>query len=192
MAQQNLKKAALAVALSFAAAAAFAQSSTGKSAMANDKSASLAKADRKFVEETAQDGMLEVQLGNFVASHSSNDQVKQFGQRMATDHGKANDALRTLASSKGVDLPTALDKKHEKELAKYEREKPSEFDREYMEHMVKDHKKDVKEFDKQSKNAKDPDVKSFAEKTLPTLQEHLTLAQSTYDAVKGKRKTASK
>jgi putative membrane protein len=59
------------------------------------------------------------------------------------------------------------------------------FDREYMEHMVKEHKKDVSEFEKQARNAKDPDVKAFASKTLPTLKEHLAMAQQIEASVKG-------
>jgi putative membrane protein len=177
MAHHNLKRTALAVALAFAAAGAFAKTST------------LSHADRKFIEEAAAGGMLEVELGNYAAAHATSDPVKQFGQRMAADHSKANDELKSLASSKGIDLPASPDRKTQKEVAKYEKEKQARFDHEYMEHMVKDHKKDVKEFEKEAKNAKDPDLKAFAEKTLPTLQEHLRLAQSTYDTVKGSGKT---
>ena len=49
----------------------------------------------------------------------------------------------------------------------------------YMSHMVKDHVKDVKEFEKESKSGKDADVKQFAADTLPTLREHLQMAQTT-------------
>ena len=206
MAQQKLKKAALAAALSFAAAAAFAQSNAGTNTQygakssqppltnagganshtpkSSSKTSSLAHGDKKFVEEAAEGGILEVELGNYAASHASNDQVKQFGQRMATDHSKANDELKSLASSKGVDVPAALDKKHQKEVDKYRKMDAGKFDKEYMEHMVKDHKQDVEEFEKEAKHSKDADLKAFAEKTLPTLQDHLRLAQTTYDAVK--------
>jgi putative membrane protein len=47
-----------------------------------------------------------------------------------------------------------------------------------MSHMVADHKKDVAEFQKESSAARDPEIKSFASQTLPTLQEHLKQAQS--------------
>jgi putative membrane protein len=60
----------------------------------------------------------------------------------------------------------------------------TEFDRAYMKHMLDDHQKDVSDFEKAAKSAKDADVKTFAARTLPTLQAHLQLAQKTYDAVK--------
>jgi Domain of unknown function (DUF4142) len=39
--------------------------------------------------------------------------------------------------------------------------------------MVKDHQQEVAEFRKESKTAKDPEVKSFASQTLPTLEDHV-------------------
>ena len=127
---------------------------------------------------------MEVQLGNYAAANASNAQVKQFGQRMVADHSKANDELQALARSKGVTLPTSLDAVHQHEMANFTRADGATFDRMYMQHMVEDHTKDVNKFDAQTKNGTDTDVKAFAAKTLPTLQEHLTLAQSTYDAVR--------
>jgi putative membrane protein len=59
-----------------------------------------------------------------------------------------------------------------------------------MDDMVKDHKKDVKEFQKEAKSAKDPDVKSFAAKTTPTLQEHLQMAEAAQKAAKGEKKAS--
>ncbi len=53
----------------------------------------------------------------------------------------------------------------------------AEFDRQYANAMVKDHKEDVKEFSKEADKGKDPDVRAFASKTLPTLKEHLKMAQ---------------
>ena len=60
----------------------------------------------------------------------------------------------------------------------------AEFDRAYMDEMVADHKKDVAEFRKQSMSGKDSDLKAFAGKTLPTLEDHLKMAQSTDATVK--------
>ena len=53
----------------------------------------------------------------------------------------------------------------------------NEFDQAYMRDMVKDHTKDVAEFQKAASTASNPDVKSFAEQTLPTLQSHLKQAR---------------
>jgi putative membrane protein len=84
-----------------------------------------------------------------------------------------------LATSKGVNLPTDLDHSTKREMDKLSKLSGADFDREYMKTMVSDHKKDVSDFKSEASKAKDPDVKQFAGSTLPTLQEHLQLAQST-------------
>jgi len=156
---------------------------TATTSKANN-AASLARGDRKFIEEAAMGGIAEVELGKLAQIKASNDQVKQFGARMAEDHAKANDELKQLAQIKGFDVPAAPDKSHMREMDKLNKLSGAEFDKQYMSHMLSDHKKDVSEFKKVSESAKDSDVKAFAGKTLPTLQEHLKLAQSVNDSVK--------
>ncbi len=134
--------------------------------------------DRKFLMDAAMGGLMEVELGHMAAQLGSSDAVKQFGRRMVDDHGKANADLMTLAQSKGVTLPTALDEKHQGEMRKMQAMKGADFDRAYMKMMVSDHKKDVSEFEKQSTRGMDPELKAFATTALPTLKEHLQMAQS--------------
>ena len=152
---------------------------------ANTSGAKLPGDERKFLEKAGMDGMAEVEMGRMAASKATDPQVKQFAQRMVTDHSKANDELKSLASSKGVQVPASVDKKHQKDMDDMGKKDAKKFDREYMEHMVKEHRKDVSEFEKQSRSAKDADVKAFAAKTLPTLKEHLQMAQQIEAAVKG-------
>src|SRR5215469_16972628 len=74
------------------------------------------------------------------------------------------DEPRKLASAKGVQLSSTLDKKHK--LAQFS---GAEFDRKYMGDMVSDHKEDVNKFQKET--TEDPHVQKWASKTLPTLFE---------------------
>jgi putative membrane protein len=173
--------------------------STGSSATSNAmgsnnataKASSVSSGDRKFMEKAAQGGMAEVQLGKLAADKASNDQVKQFGQRMVDDHSKANDQLKQLATSKGVNLPTELDRSAQREMDKLQKLSGADFDREYMNHMVSDHKKDIGEF-KSAAKSKDADVKQFASSTLPTLEQHLDLAKSAEQAAKNASRTTQK
>src|SRR5262249_7608764 len=114
---------------------------------------------------------------------------KDFGKRMQQDHSRANDELKKLAADKGVELPTTLDKKHQGMLDKFAKVSAADFDRKYMDDMVSDHKDDVKKFQKQADKGKDADLKKWAGQTLPTLKEHLQLAQSTDQQVKQARNT---
>ena len=140
--------------------------------------ANMTSQDRDFIMDAAMGGLEEVELGHMAAQLGTSDAVKQFGQRMVDDHSKANSELMTLASSKGITLPTTLDEKHQKDVTKLRAMKGAEFDRAYSKMMLSDHNKDVSEFEKQSTKGTDPDLKAFASKTLPTLQEHLQMARS--------------
>jgi len=153
---------------------------------------SVPSGDKHFMEKAAIGGLAEVQLGNLAQQKAASDQVRQFGMRMVQDHTKANDELKRLASSKGLQLPSAVDAKHQQVADKLSKMTGADFDKAYMSDMVSDHKEDIGEFKKEANGGKDPDLKAFAAKTLPTLQEHLQMAQTTHDAVKKGAKTASR
>ena len=146
--------------------------------------AAVPAADRAFAEKAAAGGAAEVEGGKVAEQRAANDKVKQFGARMVQDHGKANDELKQIASGKGLQLPSAPDAHDQQEMARMQKLSGAEFDRAYMDHMVKDHKKDIAEFKKQASSGKDPEIKAFAAKTLPTLQEHLKLAEATHAEVR--------
>ena len=140
--------------------------------------------DREFAEKAAAGGAAEVEGGKAAEQRAASDKVKQFAARMVQDHGKANDELKQIASGKGLQLPSAPPAHEQQEMARMQKLSGAEFDKAYMDHMVKDHRKDVAEFRKQAKSGKDPELKAFAAKTLPTLQEHLKLAEAADAEVK--------
>ena len=133
--------------------------------------------DQQFVRHAARDGLAEVQLGQMAAEHATNPEVQRFGQRMVTDHTKANQELMTLAQSKNISIPKETDKKHKKTAAALAKKQGASFDREYMHDMVTDHEKAVQFFTTEANERRDADIKAFAGKTLPTLQEHLQMAR---------------
>jgi putative membrane protein len=140
-------------------------------------------ADQMFVKKVAMGGLAEVQLGQLAADKASSDEVKKFGQRMVTDHNKANDELKSLAQQKNITLPTELDAKDKATHDRLAKLSGAAFDRAYMQHMVTDHRLVVNEFKKESTMGKDAEVKAWAGKTLPTIEEHLKLAQEANKAV---------
>lgn len=152
----------------------------------------VSAADRAFVKEAAIGGMAEVEFGNLAKEKASNPDVKQFGDRMVTDHGKANDELKQWAQQKNVTLPTELDAKHKATRDRLSKLSGDTFDKAYMREMVSDHQKDVAAFKKQASAAHDTDLKAWASKTLPTLEEHLKMAQDTYKKVSGTAGTTGK
>jgi len=106
-----------------------------------------------------------------------------------TDHSKANEELRQIITKKGAVLPADLPRKETSVMNDLQKVNGADFDRQYVTHMVKDHKKDVKEFEKAARELSDPDLRAFAQKTLPTLQEHLQMVEQ-LEPVVGKRITS--
>jgi putative membrane protein len=142
-------------------------------------------ADTTFAMKAAQGGMAEVKLGQLAVDKGSNPDVKEFGQRMINDHTKANDQLKSICSSENMTLPADLNAKDQAEFDRLSKLSGPSFDKAYMKGMVKDHEADVKEFQKEANSGKDPQLKQFASTTLPTLQSHLQMANTTYAKVEG-------
>lgn len=134
--------------------------------------------DKEFVTKAAQSGLMEVQLGQLASEKASSQDVKDFGKRMVADHGKANEELKKLAQKKQMTIPTSLDKKYQEKVDKVRNLSGGEFDKKYMHLMVKAHTKDVAQFQAASKDVKDPDLKAWVVKTLPTLEQHLKQAKA--------------
>ena len=136
---------------------------------------------KTFFTHVAQDGEAEVQLGELAQQKAADAKVKEFAARMQKDHSNANSELRAIVAKKGLSVPggpgphSAMQKK----LASLQ---GAAFDQAYMKAMVDDHTKAVREFE-MATNSPDPDVKGFAAKTLPTLREHLQMAQDVYKSV---------
>ena len=132
-----------------------------------NKSSSLSATDKTFMKKAAKGGIMEVAMGNLAAQNAQSDDVKSFGKRMVSDHGKANDDLKSIASKKGVTLPG------KEPTVKWSSDKA------YIDMMVKDHEKDLAEFQEEAKAGSDPDLKKFADDTAKMVQEHLDLAKET-------------
>lgn len=133
--------------------------------------------DRDFAVEAARAGAAEVALGHLATWRGHSQGVKTFGQHMVDDHTRAGEALKAAASKDGVDLPDDDGGKPaaDDRLANL---RGTEFDRAYAATMVDDHEKAVALFRGEAQQGTQPNLKAFARKTLPTLEEHLRMARA--------------
>jgi putative membrane protein len=143
--------------------------------------------DSKFVKDAAVGGMTEVALGKLAQEKASSDAVKQFGQKMIDDHSKAGEDLKKAATKANINVPDSIDSKHQARIDKLSKLSGADFDKAYIKDQLKDHREDVTAFDREAQNGSEPAVKEFASKTLPTLQEHLSMVK---DLNKGKSTTS--
>jgi putative membrane protein len=148
--------------------------------------------DKTFMKKAAEGGLAEVQLGQLAQQNGQSQDVKDFGKRMVDDHTKANDQLKQIASQKGVTLPTSPNSHDQAEYNRLSKMQGDSFDKAYSKMMVSDHKKDVSEFKHEASSGTDNDVKGFASQTLPTLEEHLQMAEKMNGSAKSSSGMAKK
>lgn len=133
--------------------------------------------DQEFLRKAAIGGMTEVQAGQAAQKQASMDDVRQLASTMVTDHTKANEELKGIASKNGWNLPAQLDSEHQDKLNALVAKKGNDFDEDYADSMVKDHKDTIELFKKESEHGQVAALRDFAKKTLPTLEHHLKMSQ---------------
>ena len=125
--------------------------------------------DKTFVMKAAMSGTEEVNEGK-AQSNSSNADARAFAERMVQDHTKANDELAQIA--KTVGLSTAL----QQGVTDAKTPTPTS-PTNYLKTEVTDHQEAIALFENEAKNGTNPSLRQFAQSTLPTLREHLAMAE---------------
>jgi len=140
--------------------------------------APMSKADAMFIKKAAIGGMTEVQEGQAAVTSASSSDVKTFAQKMIDAHTANNADLAKLVQSKGGTVPTDLDTMHQKQLDALTKKTGTAFDKTYVTDQVKDHTAMEKVMQSEIDHGSDPDLKAFAQKTLPVVQDHLSMAKA--------------
>ena len=158
--------------------------STNKNAaLVNDNNTASNK-DEDFIKDAVSGGLMEVELGRYAQQNAQNPRVRNFGAMMVRDHSKANDELKALLTQKNIPVPATMEDKHHDKMTDIQKKTGADFDKDYISEMVDDHEKDVDKFKKQAENGTDPELKSFAAKTLPILLMHQDSAKKIKDYLK--------
>jgi putative membrane protein len=140
--------------------------------------ATASSADRRFVQEAGAGSAAEVALGKLATEKASRDEVKQFGQQMVADHTHSGNELKQVAGAKGMTPPDTPTPAQQKTAGQIAQRSGAAFDKSFLNQMALDHKKTIALFRRESRTGSDPDLKAYATKTLPTLEEHLKMVRS--------------
>lgn len=147
--------------------------------MSHARADDLPHADKSFINSAAEAGNFEVKASKIALEKTGNPDVKDFATLMVDEHTTVGDNLRKLAASKNVEPPTEPGMAQRAKIAVLEKLEGGTFDKQYVRMIgVAAHKDAVKLFRKNASEAKDPDVKDFAAKTLPNLEHHLAMANA--------------
>jgi putative membrane protein len=135
--------------------------------------------DQKFLDFAAQTDMVEANLGQLAQEQGVSQQVKDYGQTLATDHTQDYAMLQTLAQQAGLTVPTAIDAEHNKGMiTPFHQLKGPGFDKKFAHDMAAGHSQAIQVYQNEAKDAQNPAIKSYAQQTLATLQKHLDGAKA--------------
>jgi len=143
-----------------------------------DRGTTLSAADREFASKAAQGGMAEVQMGNLAQQKGSTDGVKDYGRKLVQDHTRMNNDLKDIATRENITLPAETSSEHRQNIDTLSKLSGANFDREFLRMAVDDHRKDIPEFEKEAESGQDAALKNFAASNLPTLRDHLSMAET--------------
>jgi putative membrane protein len=146
----------------------------------------MVMSDKAFIKKAAEDNITETQLGKLAQEKGSSEAVKQFGKRMVDDHTKASQQLSAVAPKMDVEVPTELAHGGKKTYDKLAKLSGPDFDRAYAKQMLNAHKEDVDAFQREAQLGKVPEVRTFAAKTLPVIQEHRKMAEEMQNGISRK------
>jgi putative membrane protein len=135
--------------------------------------------DQQFVDFASQTDMVEANLGQLAQSAASGQQVKDYGQMLATDHTNDFHQLYTVAQQANLQMPNAIDTEHNKAMiGPFQKLNGAAFDQRFSREMVAGHTKAIATYKKEAADAQNPALKSYAEQALPVLQKHLDDAKN--------------
>jgi len=131
-----------------------------------------------FVKEAAISDMFEIESSK-LAQTKAEGASKSFAEHMVMDHSKTSAELKQLVSAGGVkaEIPTTMDSAHQSKLNKLKSLNGADFTKQYNSDQVAAHKDAVNLFERYSKGGENAELKAWASKTLPALQQHLKMAQ---------------
>jgi putative membrane protein len=130
----------------------------------------MSQKDVNFIQKAAGGGAQEVANGQMAEKQAKSAQVKSMAARIVADHTRLNKELTALANRKGVNFNTSG--------VRAQNLGGGDFDRSYLSWLEEVHRADIADFEKAAKSSDDSELKAWASKALPTLKQHLAMAQS--------------
>jgi putative membrane protein len=137
----------------------------------------VSSADRNFVNSAQEANLAEIETAKMVEQKATDPAVKDFASRMITDHTQASQKLATLAEMTHLTLPTqpsAMERNQKSQLQNLSESKLTDA---YLRDELQGHKQVISSFENEIEHGQDREVKDYAEQTLPTLEDHIRIAE---------------
>ena len=135
-------------------------------------STKAAEKDAQFVVDVVASNYGEVKLAKLAQQKSSSKELKEVAKMLEADHSAVLNELKSMASNKGIVIPSEENGESKDKLKELTDEKASEFDKEWCEILMDNHKNSISKFENAANDISDPDLKNFVNTVLPKLRTH--------------------
>jgi putative membrane protein len=133
--------------------------------------------DLQFLQAAANNCLWMMNLGDLAKKQAASKDVKEYGEKMATDHGQYYEELNRFATRKGISFAADPDLVRKDTLVFFSQEYGAAFDRNYISLMIDENKRDIGLYRKEKEKGQDTEIRNFAARILKNLEGYVLAAE---------------
>ncbi len=137
----------------------------------------LTASDTKFVRSQLEGNMAEIEVAQLALKQSQDQNIRNFAQKMITDHTAANGTLMPIAQAHGIAMPTMVASRHQEMMEHLSKLNGVAFDTAYINGMIRMHDATIKAMNDQLAGGQNQIINVWVQNTRPTVMQHEMLAQ---------------
>lgn len=128
--------------------------------------------DAELLTELASANMMKWQLSEEAAERATNERVKKFAEKVASDHKELHDELQELAAQKNITLPLDVSEEHRNTMNDVIEADEEDFDQDYLNEIARHSSDYAADLEDLVENASDEEIREWASKALFTFRQH--------------------
>lgn len=133
--------------------------------------------DLRFVQAAANNCIWKMNLGDLAKKQAASKKVKEYGEKMATDHGQYYQELNRLAGRKGMAFMADQDRVRKDTFVFLSQEYGAAFDRNYISLMADDNQRDISLYRQEAEKGHDDEIRAFAANIIKKLEGYVLAAE---------------
>jgi len=134
-----------------------------------------------FLARASEADAAELKQSQLALDKSTNPAVRDYAQKMLTDHAALEGKMKPFADKYSVTPVTAPNPDHQAEIDKLSGLSGKAFDKEYIASMEKDHRAALELFDDERGTSKDKDLQASAGDAYATVEMHIKMTNKLAD-----------
>lgn len=128
--------------------------------------------DQAFLRSEAQGSAYELAIAQLAQTRATRPEVRAYAATLVNDHERYNQALRDLAQSKQVALPSGMTPASKQQLDRLTRVHGDAFDTAFIREARRINGKDIRTFRAEASRTTDPEIRSIVARFLEMDEKH--------------------